>query len=188
MMSAVYVDVLPTDTQFAENKSVMIVIVDGEDGLIMNQVESLFALSQFDVRRVLADCRVSHRKLTGTSLRPLQEEGLVSHKAKQVTFIPRESLRVLLEFIGTAEGRQFFRKIWPEHHKPRPEPKMPRQSFRTSVVRTIRKLVEERHQIRQELDEMRRIVEDIMRSDMQSMTMLMTQSKGKTPALTENPE
>lgn len=170
MMGSFYVDVLPTDAQIPDrSKAIMLVIVDGEDGLIMSEVESLFSLSQFDVRRVLADACLPHRKLSGAALRVLCEEGLISSKVRQVTFIPRDSLRILLGIIGDDEQRRLFQTIWPEPQKPLPERAIPRRSFRRSVVRSLRKLFDERRLVRREIDDLRRIVEKNLRPDSHSM-------------------
>jgi hypothetical protein len=178
MMNAVYVDVLPTDAQLPDrNKSVMLVIVDGEDGLIMNQVENLFSVSQFDIRRVLTSSRLSHRKLTGPALLTIQEEGLMSFQAKQATFIPRSSLWGIIDFIGTSDDRKLFHLIWPEPRKAKSEPAIPRRSFRCSVIRNLRKHSEEIRRMQKEIDELRVIVEDLLHADMQSMTMNMARNK-----------
>ncbi|HYX32612.1 MAG TPA: hypothetical protein VE954_05830 [Oligoflexus sp.] len=179
MTTASYVDVLPTHAQISDrDQAVMLVIVDGEDGLLISQVESLFNLSQFEVRRVLAAAGLSHRKLTGSSLRTLQDEGLTSYQAGQATFVPRDSLRAVIEELGKDEDRKLYRMLWAPL-KPKVERSMPQRTFRSSVVRSLRKLHEDRRLMRQEIDELRGIVEDLLHAEMSSMTMNLARKNVK---------
>jgi hypothetical protein len=155
----------------------MIIIVDGDDGLISGQAELLFNLSQFDIRRLLSSLDLPHRKLTGAALLTLKEEGIVSFQAKQATFIPRSSLSSIIDCVCTSETRRLYSMIWPQTRKAKSETSFPRRSFRSSVVRNLRKHSEEIRLLRTEIEELRAVVEDLLHVDMQIMMNKMVRNK-----------
>jgi hypothetical protein len=177
MTTTDYVGVLPSSIQLCGlERTISLVIVDAEDGLLLNQVEEIFGYSQFEMRQAMKALGLSSRKISGLKLGLLQDEGLIVRRATQATFVPRDAIHCLIKHMGTNEDLQIYKSIWAPL-KPDQSRYPPRRNFKVGVIRCLRKLHEDRRQDRREIDELRQIVEDLMRQDMNRCLSALSAAK-----------
>ncbi|RYZ90229.1 MAG: hypothetical protein EOP04_04570 [Proteobacteria bacterium] len=89
-------------------------IVDGELGLMVCQMESFFHLSSFLVRRCLQAKNLSYRSLGGEEIIALKEDGILSREIRAGIFVPKTSIEVVLQEIGTHDNINLFYKLFRE--------------------------------------------------------------------------
>jgi hypothetical protein len=167
MPTPTYVDVIPSFVELSGRKHLVnVVILDGEDGLLSNQIEEIFGYSQFQMRVVINTMQLSSTKIVGQSLSVLQSEGLLSSRATQSLFVARDSLRKIIEEIGSGAHASLYRSIWAPFSSKVPNRSVPKKNLRTALIQTARRQSERIRNLELEVSELRAIVEDLLRDDM----------------------
>ncbi len=178
MPTPTYVDVIPSFFDLSGNNHLVhVVILDGEDGLLSNQIEQIFGYSQFQMRVILNARQLSSTKIVGQSLSVLQSEGIVSSRATQSLFVARDSLRKIIEEIGTDAHVLLFSSIWVPFSSKIPNQSVPKKNLRTALIQTARRQSERIRNLELEVSELRAIVEDLLRDDMNRKLSALCASK-----------
>lgn len=181
MTSPSYVDVLQSHVQVSGmDQPLSIVIIDGDDGLLSSQIEELFGFSQFQIRLAINVLGLACTRVRGNGLSLLKAEGIVSMKATQALFISRETLRMLVEEIGTNANVGLYRSIWAPLSM-KTERSSPKRSFRAGMIRNVRRQNEKIRSLELQIEELSGVIEEIMRQDMNQMTLAMAKSSTIAP-------